>query len=224
MPFGPHFPRFYPILDTHVLAKAGITTATMARALARAGVQLAQFRHKGTYTREVFSQAEEAARILKDGGVRFIINDRADVALMLHADGVHLGQDDLPLACVRAIAASALTVGLSTHNEAQLREADGQPADYLAIGPVFGTQSKENPDPVAGVRELARLRPLTRKPLVAIGGITRANVRDVLAAGADSVAVISDLIDADLDARLAEWMMLTAGPTRGGPHGTSPLL
>jgi thiamine-phosphate pyrophosphorylase len=211
MVFGPHFPTFYPILDNYLLAKAGIAPDAMARALVRAGVRLAQFRHKGPYTREVFSQAEEVGRILKEGGVRFVINDRADVALMLHADGVHLGQDDLPAASVRGMRGRDMALGLSTHNEAQLRDADRQPADYLAIGPIFGTQSKENPDPVVGLTELARLRPLTQKPLVAIGGITRANARQVLAAGADSVAVISDLFDADLDVRLAEWMKITAG-------------
>jgi len=225
MVFGPHFPTFYPILDTHLLAKAGIAADAMARALVRAGVGMAQFRHKGPYTRKVFSQAEEIGRILKEGGVRFVINDRADVALMLHADGVHLGQDDLPATSVRGMTGRDMALGLSTHNEAQLRDADEQPADYLAIGPVFGTQSKEKADPVVGLTELARLRPLTQKPLVAIGGITRANARQVLAAGADSVAVISDLFDADLDARLAEWMKITAetspasGPT---PNRTQP--
>jgi thiamine-phosphate pyrophosphorylase len=97
----------------------------------------------------------------------------------------------------------------------QLREGDRQPVDYLAIGPIFGTRSKENPDPVVGVTELARLRTLTRKPLIAIGGITRANAREVLAAGANSVAVISDLIGADLDARLAEWIAITAAASPG---------
>ncbi len=210
MVFGPHFPAFYPIIDVYLLAQAGIAPAGMARALVRAGVRLAQLRHKGPYTRETLSQAEEIGRILKEGHVRFVINDRVDVALMLHADGVHLGQGDLPPASVRKIVGPGMAVGFSTHNEAQLRDADREPVDYLAFGPIFGTRSKENPDPVVGLAELARLRPLTRKPLVAIGGITRANARQVLATGADSVAVISGLLDADLDARLAEWMEITA--------------
>jgi thiamine-phosphate pyrophosphorylase len=172
-------------------------------------VAVAQFRHKGPYTRDVLAQAEEIGRILRAGGVRYVINDRSDVARMLGADGVHLGQEDLPPAGVRAIVGPDVWIGFSTHSEAQLRAGDREPADYLALGPIFATGSKENPDPVVGLAELARLRPLTAKPLVAIGGITRDNVRQVLEAGADAVAVISDLLSGDLEARLKEWVRLT---------------
>ena len=201
-------PRFYPILDTGLLAQAGIAPAEMARALAGAGAGIAQFRHKGPYTRDMLAIAEGTSAILQQAGVRCILNDRADIARIVHADGVHLGQRDLSPRDVRAIAGESVTVGLSTHNEEQLRAADSEPADYLAIGPIFATRSKSNPDPVVGIEELARLRSLTKKPLVAIGGITRDNAREVIEAGADSVAVISDIIAPDLPERLAEWMEL----------------
>ena len=204
-------PAFYPIIDTQVLAQAGLTAVEMARAIARAQVSLVQFRHKGVYTREVLAQAEEVGKIVRQSGARYIIDDRADIALMLAADGVHVGQDDLPPARVRALVGEGMIVGFSTHNEQQLRDGDKEPVDYLALGPIFGTPSKQNPDPVVGTAEMARLRTFTKKPLVAIGGITRANAREVLAAGANSLAVISDAVAPYLDARLAEWISLTGG-------------
>lgn len=180
----------------------------MAGAIARAGLPIAQYRHKGPYTREALAEAEEVGRILREAGVRYIINDRADVALLVGAVGVHLGQEDLPPARVRDMVGSSVWIGYSTHNAAQLRAGDLEPVDYLAIGPVFPTGSKEKPDPVLGVEALAELRRLTRKPLVAIGGITRANARPVLAAGVEAVAVISDLVADDLEGRLQEWLRL----------------
>ena len=201
-------PRFYPIVDTALLAQAGIAPAEMTRVLAGAGVGIAQFRHKDSYTRDMLTVAEETSAILQEAGVRCIINDRADIARILHADGVHLGQRDLSPRDVRGIVGNSMTIGLSAHNEEQLRAADSLPADYLAIGPIFATSSKRNPDPVVGIEQLARLRSLTKKPLVAIGGITRDNAREVIEAGADSVAVISDIIAPDLPERLAEWMEL----------------
>ena len=128
------------------------------------------------------------------GSVRLIMNDRADLCLMAEFGGVHVGQEDLSPEAVRAIIGPARWLGVSTHNPEQLREADLTSADYLAIGPVFATSSKETPDPVVGLEGVRRARALTRKPLVAIGGITRANAASVIEAGADSVAVISDLL------------------------------
>ena len=122
------------------------------------------------------------------------MNDRADLCLAAEFDGVHVGQDDLSPASVRAIIGPERWLGVSTHNPEQLREADLTSADYLAIGPVFATSSKDKPDPVVGLEGVRRARQLTRKPLVAIGGITRANAASVIEAGADSVAVISDLL------------------------------
>ncbi len=183
--------------------------AALARAVARAGVTIAQYRHKGPYTREALAEAEEIGEILRAAGIRYVINDRVDVALLIGAGGVHLGQEDLPPARVRRMVGSSLWIGHSTHNADQLRAGDREPADYLAIGPVFPTGSKEKPDPVLGVASVAELRRLTSKPLVAIGGITRANAAEVLAAGVDAVAVISDLLADDLEGRLDEWRRLT---------------
>jgi thiamine-phosphate pyrophosphorylase len=126
--------------------------------------------------------------------LRLIINDRADLCLAADFDCVHVGQDDLSPESVRKIIGAECWLGVSTHNPDQLREADLTPADYLAIGPVFATSSKQNPDPIVGLEGVRRARALTRKPLVAIGGITRSNAAAVIDAGADSVAVISDLL------------------------------
>jgi thiamine-phosphate pyrophosphorylase len=201
--------RFYPIIDTGLLGKAGLDPLDLARALVWAGARLVQYRHKEPYTRQSYEQAGAIGRVVQQGGARYIINDRADVALMLGADGVHIGQQDLPPAAVREIAGGKLLVGLSTHNEAQLKAGEREPVDYLAIGPIFGTSSKANPDPVVGVEELRRLRAMTEKPLAAIGGVTRERAPEVLAAGADSVAVLSDIFGDDLNARAAEWAKLT---------------
>ena len=126
--------------------------------------------------------------------VKLIMNDRADLCMAAGFDGLHVGQDDLSPESARRIIGGDRWLGVSTHNPEQLAEADKTSADYLAIGPVFGTTSKANPDPVVGLEGVRRARELTRKPLVAIGWITRANVRSVIEAGADSVAVISDLL------------------------------
>jgi thiamine-phosphate pyrophosphorylase len=198
--------RFYPILDSGLLARSGVDPLELARALIAAGARLVQFRHKDFFSRDVYEQAKAVGRIVQQAGGRYIINDRADIALMLGADGVHVGQDDLPPAAVRQIAGDKLIIGFSTHNERQLRAGEREPVDYLAIGPIFGTVSKENPDPVVGMEEMRRLRGLTAKPLVAIGGITRERVRGVLDAGADSVAVLSGLVGDDLAARARTWL------------------
>src|SRR4029079_11083493 len=141
---------------------------------------------------EVFAQLERVAELCRDAGVLFVVNDRADLAAITGA-ALHLGQDDLTPSSARRVVGLATLIGFSTHNERQLRAAAAEPANYLALGPIFGTASKQNPDPVVGIDELRRLRPLTDRPLVAIGGITRGNVRSVLAAGADAVAIIGDL-------------------------------
>jgi thiamine-phosphate pyrophosphorylase len=199
-------PRLYPIIDTTFLVQRGLDPVDMARALVDAGAEIAQFRHKGPYTRETLVQAERVGEVIRKAGALYVIDDRADIALMVGAAGVHVGQQDLPPSAVRKVAGNSLTVGFSTHNQEQLQAGNKEPVDYLAFGPIFGTASKENPDPTVGIAELARLRRLTDKPLVAIGGITRANVRHVLDAGADSVAVISDLVAENLPARLEEWL------------------
>jgi len=166
---------------------------SFVKALAEAGCTLLQYRNKSGDARQMLTQA----RALKEsfgGSVRFIMNDRADLCLAAGFDGVHVGQDDLTPESVRKIIGPDRWLGVSTHNPEQLREADLTSADYLAIGPVFSTSSKEKPDPVVGLNGVRRSRELTRKPLVAIGGITRSSAASVIEAGADSVAVISDLL------------------------------
>lgn len=185
-------PRLYPILDTEALAMRGLTLPTAAAAALDAGCGILQIRHKGHWSRGVFDHAREVARLCREAGADLVINDRADFAMLLHA-GLHVGQDDLPPRECRKLLGTEAVLGFSSHNPGQLAAAGGEPVDYVALGPVFRTASKRNPDPVVGVEEVRRLRSLTDKPLVAIGGITLENAADVLRAGADSVAVIAGL-------------------------------
>jgi len=164
-----------------------------AEELAAGGVTLFQYRNKLGSGRQMLDDARELRRRLRTS-VRLIMNDRADLCLAAEFDGLHVGQDDLSPESARRVIGPELWLGVSTHNPEQLREADQTTADYLAIGPVFATSSKERPDPVVGLEGVRRARELTHKPMVAIGGITRANARSVLEAGADTVAVISDLL------------------------------
>ena len=203
-------PRFYPILDLEIAARHGVDPVAAAEQILEGGAKILQFRHKGFFSREVFAQLERVAELCRDAGVQFVVNDRADLAAITGA-ALHLGQDDLTPSSARRVVGLATLIGFSTHNERQLRAAAAEPANYLALGPIFGTASKQNPDPVVGIDELRRLRPLTDRPLVAIGGITRSNAQSVLAAGADSVAIIGDLFTegADVRARTQEWVSLT---------------
>ena len=185
-------PRFYPILDAACFMDAA-TMLKAAEELAAAGITLLQYRNKPGNARQMLEQARDL-RLRVGANFKLIMNDRADLCLAAGFDGLHVGQDDLSPASARLIIGSERWLGVSTHNPEQLAEADKTSADYLAIGPIFATRSKANPDPVVGLEGLRRARELTRKPLVAIGGITRANARSVVEAGADSVAVISDLL------------------------------
>jgi thiamine-phosphate pyrophosphorylase len=190
------FPAIYAILDPSLTRDP----VAFARQLADAGVQLIQLRDKRGSSRKIHEQARELMS-LQSSGVRIIINDRPDIAAIAGATGVHVGQDDLPVEDARKICRPPLWVGVSTHNLNQLREADATSADYIAVGPIFPTSTKENPDPVVGLDLLRAARQLTRKPLVAIGGVTVESAADVFAAGADSVAVIKDLALAGDDLR-----------------------
>ncbi len=201
-------PRVYPILDTGLLARHGIAPIYAAEAVLDAGARILQLRHKAFFSRSDYEVARQIAGMCRQAGALFVINDRADIAMLLGA-ALHLGQEDLPPAAARKLSERAI-IGFSTHNEPQLVAADNEPVDYLAIGPIFSTGSKENPDPVVGVEELQRLRPLTRKPLVAIGGITRVQAAQVWRAGADSVAVIGDLLP-EVGERMRDWLGLTPG-------------
>ncbi|MFL6444286.1 MAG: thiamine phosphate synthase [Candidatus Sulfotelmatobacter sp.] len=161
--------------------------------LVGAGCTLVQYRNKNDSARLMLEQARELKQQL-GFSARLIMNDRADLCLAADFDGAHVGQDDLSPESVRRIIGPDRWLGVSTHNPEQLRDADLTSADYLAIGPVFATSSKDKPDPVIGLEGVRRARELTRKPLVAIGGITRANAASVIDAGADCIAVISDLL------------------------------
>ena len=185
-------PRLYPILDAACFPDAAEMFAA-AEELAAAGCTLLQYRNKSGSARHMLAEAREL-RARLGAGVKLIMNDRADLCLAAGFDGLHVGQDDLLPESARRIIGPALCLGVSTHNPEQLAEADETSADYLAIGPVFATTSKANPDPVVGLEGVRRARELTPKPLVAIGGITRENARSVIEAGADAVAVISDLL------------------------------
>jgi thiamine-phosphate pyrophosphorylase len=185
-------PRLYPIVDASCFREYAALFAA-AEELAAAGCTLLQYRNKSGNARQMLDQAREL-RARLGPSVKLIMNDRADLCLAAAFDGLHIGQDDLSPESARRIIGPDRRLGVSTHNPEQLAEADKTSADYLAIGPVFATASKANPDPVVGLEGLRRARELTCKPLVAIGGITRSNARSVIDAGADSVAVISDLL------------------------------
>jgi thiamine-phosphate pyrophosphorylase len=185
-------PRLYAILDSSAFSDTEALCA-VAQELVAGGVLLLQYRDKRSNAREMLEQALELKRRL-GGSVKLIMNDRADLCLAAGFDGVHVGQEDLSPAGVRRVIGEKLWLGVSTHNPEQVREADRTSADYIAIGPVFATASKANPDPVIGLDGVRKARELTRKPLVAIGGINRVNCRSVIEAGADSVAVIADLM------------------------------
>jgi thiamine-phosphate pyrophosphorylase len=185
-------PRLYAIVDAAAFRNVEALT-TFAAELIAGGCTVLQYRNKGGNAGEMLRQAL-ALKIRTVGDVKLIMNDRADLCLAAEFDGVHVGQDDLSPSSVRRIIGPDCWLGFSTHNPQQLQEGDRTPADYLAIGPVFSTSSKDKPDPVVGLEGVRQARELTRKPLVAIGGITRANAASVIEAGADSVAVISDLL------------------------------
>ena len=186
-------PRLYVILDSALLT---IPAPDCAQELADAGVRLLQYRNKLASARELLNSSRELASFLIPRGVSFVVNDRPDVAVLAGASGVHVGQDDLEVEQARGLVGKEKWVGVSTHTVEQFRKAAETSADYIAVGPVFSTSSKANPDPVIGTAFLRQVRPLTDKPIVAIGGVTLENAASVIEAGADCVAVISDVLRA----------------------------
>jgi thiamine-phosphate pyrophosphorylase len=205
-------PRVYPIVDTATLERVSFHPVHAAGALLEGGARILQFRHKGFWSREVFAQAEEIAALCRDCAADFILNDRADYAGLLQC-GLHLGQQDLLPSDARSVIGAAPTMGYSTHSPEQMRAAASEPVDYVAFGPVFGTASKDRPDPTVGIDGLRTVRALTTKPLVAIGGITLENASICWNAGADSVAVIAGMLPnpctrISIRDRMAEWMRL----------------
>jgi thiamine-phosphate pyrophosphorylase len=200
-------PRLYAIIDPAQTGK--LAPADVAETLLSAGVRLIQYRGKTDTSRQMFDvSCEIAERVRKAGGI-FIVNDRADLARVTGADGVHVGQEDLTVELARRVLLPGQRIGFSTHNRVQFEQAEKTSADYIAFGPIFITGSKERPDPVVGLDRLREMRGLTRKPLVAIGGITLDNAASVIEAGADSVAVIHDLLAAgDIGARARKFLKM----------------
>ena len=184
-------PKLYPITDTRV---SGLSHAQQVEQLAAGGASLVQLREKHASPREFYWAALEAMSIARNLGVQIIINDRVDIAIAVKADGVHLGQDDLPPEHARRLLGEGRIIGFSTHSPDQALEADSAVVDYVAIGPVFQTFTKANPDPVIGLEIVREVKGRLSIPLVAIGGITLQTASSVIDAGADCVAVISDLL------------------------------
>jgi thiamine-phosphate pyrophosphorylase len=182
----------YPLTDTHI---SRISHADQVSLLADAGATFVQLREKNRQALDFYNEAKAALAVARQRGVTLIINDRVDVALALGADGVHLGQDDLPPEAARKLLGNDAVIGYSTHNVTQALAAGVLPVDYIAIGPIFETGSKINPDPVVGLDGLRAVRDAIGDiPLVAIGGITESNAAAVSEAGADSVALLSGLL------------------------------
>ena len=218
-----NLPRLYPILDTASFAGCGVTLETAAAAFLEGGAGILQIRHKSHWSRDVFESAKLVARLCREAGAPLIVNDRADFAMLLEA-GLHVGQDDLAPSDARRLLGPGAVIGFSSHNADQLSAAAGEPVDYMALGPVFPTASKRNPDPVVGVEEIRRCRALVDKPLVAIGGITLENAPGVFGAGADSVAVIAGLLPQaptarSLRERMEQWQRLVKFPAQAGEAG-----
>jgi thiamine-phosphate pyrophosphorylase len=185
-------PRIYPITDIRL---SGLSHAEQVSRLIDGGATLIQLRDKTLEPRAFLKEAEAALKLARKSGVKLIINDRVDVALALSADGIHLGQADLPPAVARQLLGPDSIIGFSTHNREQVRAAATLPVDYVAFGPVFATATKADPEPVAGLEGLASARAiLGEMPLVAIGGISSEQIGEAIQAGADSVAIISALI------------------------------
>ena len=205
-------PRVYPILDTESLDRRAIALETAAAAFLEGGAGILQIRHKRHWSRSFFETARTVARLCREAGAALVVNDRADFAMLLEA-GLHVGQDDLPPRDARRLMGPDASIGFSSHNVNQLCAAGGEPVDYVALGPIFSTATKLNPDPVTGVEEIRRCRLQIEKPLVAIGGITQENALDVLRAGADSLAVIAGLLPDPATAhslreRMEQWQQL----------------
>lgn len=190
----PAAPFLYPIVDVGLLGERSV--AEVVASLARGGACIFQLRAKGVSDRRLVAIAREALDAARQCGALLLVNDRPDVASIVGADGVHVGQDDLGPADVRAVLGPDAIVGISTHNLEQLARAALEPVDYVAIGPVFPTSTKAEPDPVVGLDFIRQARELVPLPLVAIGGIRPGNVRAVVDAGADGVAVASALLTA----------------------------
>jgi thiamine-phosphate pyrophosphorylase len=198
--------KLYPLTDRVI---SGLSHAEQIVQLSEAGANVVQLREKLLSSLEFYNEASRALRVARERRVRIIINDRVDIALALRADGVHLGQHDLPPAAARRLLGAETIIGISTHNLEQARLAADMPIDYIAIGPIFATATKQSINQPLGIQGLLRVREVSGKlPLVAIGGITAKNGESVLEAGADAIAIISDLwtSTAPLSARVQNYI------------------
>jgi len=205
-------PAVYPILDTTSLFRLAISPVVFTEAVLEGGARILQFRNKAPWTRDTLGLVTQLSDLCREAGASFILNDRADFASIIHA-GLHVGQDDLSPSDARRVIGPDAILGFSTHNPAQIKAADSEPADYVAFGPIFQTTSKYRPDPVAGLDGMKAVRALITRPLVAIGGITRENANTCWRAGADSVAVIADMLPLSctkqaIRDRMTEWQKL----------------
>ncbi|HMS08328.1 MAG TPA: thiamine phosphate synthase [Pyrinomonadaceae bacterium] len=185
-------PRVYPVTDRKL---SGLSHAEQVRRLAAAGATLIQLREKHLPADEFYEEAVKAVSAAREAGVVLLINDRVDIAKMTGADGVHLGQDDLPPAAARELLGPDAIIGFSTHSLAEAIAAASEPVDYIAFGPIFPTDTKSDTEPVVGLERFAEIRnTLPKMQLVAIGGINADNIAAVIEAGADSAAVISSAV------------------------------
>jgi thiamine-phosphate pyrophosphorylase len=183
--------RLYPLTDRRL---SGLSHPQQLLQLSKGGATIVQLREKTLSPLEFYSEARESIRVAREGGLKVIINDRVDIALALKADGVHIGQDDLPPQAARQLLGPDVIIGFSTHNLQQAKLSTRMPIDYIAIGPIFSTVTKTSTEPPVGLKGLTQVRRIVRDiPLVAIGGITSQNSQEVLDAGADALAVIRDI-------------------------------
>jgi len=208
-------PTLYVILDAALLPSDPIE---LTKSLLSAGARQFQYRNKTSSSRELLHASQALCLTVRQQSGMFVVNDRADIARLAGATGVHLGQNDLSVTAAREVLGSDCVIGLSTHNLQQFEAAVESGADYIAVGPIFATGSKTNPDPVVGVDFVRQARKLTRKPIVAIGGITAERAQEVLDAGADSIAVIRDILSAkNPTARVRQYLKLL--PAAAQPAG-----
>jgi len=201
------FQPVYPIIDPEISPRP---LKSLIIELARAGVSLVQLREKKSSSKQFLEDALELTELARQHRIAVIINDRADIAWLSGAQGVHLGQEDLPVVEARRILGPNKVIGSSTHNLKQALEAEDTSADYIAVGPIFATNSKEKPDPIVEWGELREIRTKVTKPLIAIGGITTENARSLFEMGVDSVAVIRDILCArDIAGKVKKFLELT---------------
>lgn len=200
-------PRLYPIADIETLARRGLPLPEFVRQVVAGGAEILQLRDKLGAPADILRHAAEVTEALGQSSCLAVMNDRADLAVLAGWRAVHVGHRDLPPDAVRKVfgehPGEGVVVGVSTHNEEQVLAADASSADYIAVGPVFATGTKADAEPVIGLEGVRRLRALTAKPLVAIGGITLRNVAAVTEAGADSIAVIGGLFTFGTDVERA---------------------